>query len=168
MTALITIWNRDTLANWHFVMPNTSNLAFCESHLAVKIWDWQFRVKGWKVKVNVSAGKTLQDRNRYKRFWTMINVQRKDTLEIFITVTQWWIDGMVSWGPKWLSVWWLVPSDRGPKYTTTEMDCTDRSRDQSDQGPGPPGIPVLKMQNSPRQRKNSRSVKCLILHALTQ
>jgi len=36
---------------------------------------------------------------------------------------------------------------------------------------GPPEIPVLKTQNSPRQRKipeNSRSVKCLILHALIQ
>ena len=33
---------------------------------------------------------------------------------------------------------------------------------------GPSGIPVLKTQNYPRQRKNSRSVKCLILHALTQ
>ena len=38
--------------------------------------------------------------------------------------------------------------------------------------PGPPGIPVLKTQNSPPAKEkipeNSRSVKCLILHALTQ
>jgi len=36
---------------------------------------------------------------------------------------------------------------------------------------GPLGIPVLKAQNSPAKEKisaNARSLKCLILHALTQ
>jgi len=40
--------SRDTnrVANWHFKMPNNSNLAFIKGvwHLAVNIWLWQFGI----------------------------------------------------------------------------------------------------------------------------